>query len=307
MINSSNDLTGKLAIDANGLNNLKLAAKEQSPEAIKQVAKQFESVFVNMMLKSMREALPQDDTFDSEQTRTYTSMLDQQLSQTLASKGIGLADVLAKQLSKTGYGSPIQQDNTAPDQSPANVSPGNLNQSNLSPSNLSPANVSPANVTPVTNATEPSKVTTFKNKLSDAAAEASQQTGIPANFILGQAGLESGWGKHEIKDARGQNSYNLFGIKANANWKGKVVEARTTEYVHGEKQTKIEKFRAYDSYADAFKDFGNLMANNPRYSNVLNHLNNATNYAQAIQNAGYATDPKYALKLSQAIIKMSTA
>jgi flagellar protein FlgJ len=281
MISSPNDLTGKLAIDANGLNNLKLAAKEQSPEAIKQVATQFESVFVNMMLKSMREALPQDDTFDSEQTRTYTSMLDQQLSQTIASKGIGLADVLAKQLSKTGYGTPIQQDNDTSGQIPTNASPA-------------------------ANVTAPPTATTFKNKLSDAAEEASQQTGIPANFILGQAGLESGWGKHEIKDSSGQSSHNLFGIKATANWKGKVIEAKTTEYVHGEKQTKVEKFRAYDSYADAFKDFGNLMANNPRYSNVLNHLNNATHYAQAIQNAGYATDPEYAVKLSQAIRKVST-
>lgn len=98
------DLSGNLAIDANSLNNLKQAAKENSPEAIKGVAKQFEAIFMNMMLKSMREATPQDSLLDNDQSRTFISMLDQQLTNNLASKGLGLADVLARQLSKTGYG-----------------------------------------------------------------------------------------------------------------------------------------------------------------------------------------------------------
>src|SRR5450830_905222 len=99
---AATDYSGKLAIDANSLNSLKLAAKNNSPESVKQVATQFESMFVNMMLKSMRDASPQDGPFDSEQSRTFTTMLDQQLTQSIAARGIGLADMLVKQLSKNG-------------------------------------------------------------------------------------------------------------------------------------------------------------------------------------------------------------
>jgi flagellar protein FlgJ len=123
--------------------------------------------------------------------------------------------------------------------------------------------------------------------------------------MLGQAALESGWGKRELKAADGTASHNLFGIKAGGSWNGKVVEAATTEYVHGVKQNRIEKFRAYDSYAESFKDFANMMRTNPRYENVMANLNNANNYAQAMQQAGYATDPNYASKLASVIQKVS--
>ncbi|HEY0269190.1 MAG TPA: flagellar assembly peptidoglycan hydrolase FlgJ [Methyloradius sp.] len=284
------DYSGKLAIDANSLNSLKLAAKNSSPEAVKQVATQFESMFVNMMLKSMRDASPQDGPFDNEQSRTFTTMLDQQLSQSIASRGIGLADMLVKQLSQNG-------EYAAPSATPASDTPATSNKSSLindEPSTSSPGIVS-------------DKIASFQDKMSAAAEEASASTGIPANFMIGHAALESGWGKHQIKDASGQTSYNLFGIKATANWTGKTVEARTTEYIHGVKQSKVEKFRAYDSYADAFKDFGNLMRNNPRYSNVLNNLQDGASYAKAVQAAGYATDPHYATKLSQVIKQVTSA
>ena len=93
------DLSSKFALDVQGVNQLRLDAKQSSPEALKQAAQQFEAVFMNMLMKSMREATPQDGMFDSEQTRMYTSMLDQQMSQRLASRGIGLADVMVRQLS----------------------------------------------------------------------------------------------------------------------------------------------------------------------------------------------------------------
>ncbi|BCM25463.1 flagellar assembly peptidoglycan hydrolase FlgJ [Methyloradius palustris] len=295
-IDAASDMSGKLAMDANSLNKLKLSAKDNSPEAIKQVAKQFESIFVNMMLKSMRDASPQDGPFDNEQSRTYTAMLDQQLSQTIASKGIGLADVLAKQLSKTGYG-------THPETSDMDLgtSPDITELKNLL--NKQPVRDTP-NPAPANTSLTPDS---FEEKMAGAANEASQATGIPSNYILGHAALESGWGKREIKGADGQTSYNLFGIKATANWTGKTVDAVTTEYVHGVKQIKVEKFRAYDSYADAFKDFGNLMRNNPRYSKVLNNLQDGGSYAKAVQAAGYATDPDYATKLSQVIKQVTSA
>jgi len=293
-IDTTSDMSGKLAMDANGLNKLKLSAKDSSPEAIKQVATQFESIFVNMMLKSMRDASPQDGPFDNEQSRTFTAMLDQQLSQSIASKGIGLADVLAKQLSKTGYGSHPESSDMELGTSPDITELKNL------------LNKQPTRETPNPSSTSLNP-DAFEVKMADAANEASLATGIPSSYIMGHAALESGWGKREIKGADGQTSYNLFGIKATANWTGKTVDAVTTEYIHGVKQIKVEKFRAYDSYADAFKDFGNLMRNNPRYSNVLNNLQDGTSYAKAVQAAGYATDPDYATKLSQVIKQVTSA
>ncbi len=136
------------------------------------------------------------------------------------------------------------------------------------------------------------------------AEQASIETGIPAKFLLGQAALESGWGKHEIKALDGSTSHNVFGIKASKNWKGKTVEALTTEYVNGVAQQRVEKFRAYDSYAAAFKDYATLITKNPRYQNVVANAGDASSFAQGLQRAGYATDPQYANKLTK-IIKHS--
>lgn len=317
MVNST-DLSGKVAFDASSLNSLKLAAKENSPEAIKGVAKQFEAIFMNMMLKSMRDASPQDNPFDNEQSRTFTSMLDQQLSSSLATKGLGLADVLAKQLSKTGYAAnnTLQQAVTdAPPATEGNSHPAAMLLNNPYLPNITKAleqRATPADAVPTGSKVQNTKPlsdasTEFQNRMAQHAEEASRATGVPAHLMLGQAALESGWGKREIKAADGTPSNNLFGIKATGNWDGKVVEATTTEYINGVKQKRIEKFRAYDSYADSFKDFANLMRNNPRYENVMSNLQNVNGYAQAMQKAGYATDPNYAAKLASVIQKVSSS
>jgi flagellar protein FlgJ len=149
-------------------------------------------------------------------------------------------------------------------------------------------------------------IRSFQEKLGAHAEAASRETGIPAKFMLGQAALESGWGKREIRNADGSASHNLFGIKAGPGWKGKVATAVTTEYVNGKPQTRVEKFRAYDSYADGFKDYANMLAKNPRYERVLAHGGDATTFARGLQRAGYATDPQYAVKLAS-IIKHSLA
>jgi flagellar protein FlgJ len=306
------DLSGNVAFDANSLNGLKNAAKENSPEAIKGVAKQFEAIFMNMMLKSMREASPQDSPFDNEQSRTFTSMLDQQLTSNLASKGLGLADVLAKQLSKGGSPVTNTMEQAVTDTSPASTSDQGTNaiisnpllpRDSKSANNLTDYKVllnNRANTQPLTDS-----ATEFKNRMTKHAEEASRATGVPAHLMLGQAALESGWGKRELKGADGMPSNNLFGIKASGNWDGKVVEATTTEYIHGVKQKRIEKFRAYDSYADSFKDFANMMNTNPRYNKVMANLDNVNDYAHAMQNAGYATDPNYASKLANVIQKVT--
>jgi peptidoglycan hydrolase FlgJ len=319
MINSA-DLSGKVAFDANSLNNLKQAAKESSPEAIKAVSKQFEAIFMNMMLKSMREASSsQDNLFDNEQSRTFTSMLDQQLSSNLSSKGLGLADVLAKQLSKNSYAG-----NNSMQQVVSEVESGlrdaftlitnplshnkvkELGTKSIEPK-ISPVENAPTNNKVLNNRSLSDNSVEFHSRMAQHAEAASRATGMPANLMLGQAALESGWGKREIKATDGTPSNNLFGIKATGNWDGKVVEATTTEYINGIKQKRIEKFRAYDSYADSFKDFAKLMQNNPRYEKVMGNLHNINNYAQAMQKAGYATDPHYASKLASVIQKVSAS
>jgi flagellar protein FlgJ len=156
------------------------------------------------------------------------------------------------------------------------------------------------------NAGKPAHVRAFQDKLSGAAEEAESATGVPAKFMLGQAALETGWGRRMIRNTDGSSSNNLFGIKAGPGWKGKVATAVTTEYVNGKPHAKVEKFRAYESHAEAFKDYAKMISNNPRYEKVLAHGGDATTFAHGLQRAGYATDPQYAAKLSR-IIKHSLA
>ena len=141
----------------------------------------------------------------------------------------------------------------------------------------------------------------FVRRMMDHAVEAQKSSGIPAHFILGQAALESGWGKHEIKAVDGSTSHNLFGIKAGRNWTGATVDAVTTEYVNGVPRKSVEKFRAYASYGDAFSDYAGLMARNTRYAGLKNAGGDAGVFAGRMQAAGYATDPAYARKLTQVI------
>jgi flagellar protein FlgJ len=274
------DINGGLVLDARGLDALRLQAKQNPDQALKGVSRQFEAVFLHMLLKSMRDATPKDDLMDSDQTRAYTSMLDQQMAQSLSAKGIGLADVMLRQLTRNR----------------ASVAEA--------PAQPATANVSAAETTPATPSI-PGKVKSgasqrgqdFLMRMKQHAVEASNATGIPARFLLGQAALESGWGKHEIRAADGAQSFNLFGIKAGRNWNGATVQAMTTEYVDGAPRKVLQTFRAYPSHAQAFQDYADLMRGNRRYAAVLKQ-NDSTGFARGMQRAGYATDPQYAVKLT---------
>jgi flagellar protein FlgJ len=284
------DLTSRFALDVQGVNQLKLDARQSSPEALKAAAQQFEAVFMNMLMKSMREATPQDGMFDSEQTRMYTSMLDQQMTQRMASRGIGLADVMVRQLSRT-LAEPPADTGVPQDGIPLPAAQGLP---------LNPADpVAPAASS--RSGDMPAHVEAFVQRLLPHARAASASTGIPAQFMMGQAALETGWGRAEIRGADGQNSHNLFGIKAGNGWKGRTVDIVTTEYVGGKPQKQVDTFRAYDSYADAFRDYANLLRANPRYQNVIAQGQDAAGFAQGLQQAGYATDPNYAQKLTSVI------
>ena len=120
--------------------------------------------------------------------------------------------------------------------------------------------------------------------------------------MLAQAALESGWGKHEIKFADGKSAHNLFGIKAGEQWTGRTAYANTSEFIDGVKVARVEKFRAYDSYAESFKDFVNLLKSNPRYKQVLQNVHDPISYSSAMQKSGYATDPQYGKKLQSTIL-----
>lgn len=320
MLGSTSDLSGKFALDTNSLGDLKQSAKAGSPEALKGAATQFESMFVNMMMKSMREATPQDGPMDSQETRTFTTMLDQQMSQKLAKRGIGLADVLVRQLSVQQQGQALakqMQSGALAIGADANTAQGSAGAARLvrdagtmSTDGAAAASTSASGITgsarSTSDAGKPAHVRAFQDKLADAAEEAEKVTGVPAKFMMGQAALETGWGKRVIRNQDGTSSNNLFGIKAGPGWKGKVATAVTTEYIDGKPHTRIERFRAYASTADAFKDYANMLSSNPRYQKVLASGGDATSFARGLQHAGYATDPHYAAKLAS-IIKNSLA
>ena len=323
MINGA-DLSSKFTLDTQGLNQLKLEAKQSSPEALKKAAQQFEAVFMNMLMKSMREATPQEGMFESEQTRMYTSMLDQQLTQRMASRGIGLADVMVRQLSiamsmpPAVEGAPPDAGDAAPGLLAPAARAGDVPQGDLDALGYSdplrakvprsgmesyaPQGYSdPLRDKSRVESYAPAHVDAFVQRMLPHAQEASASTGIPPQFMMGQAALETGWGKSEIRGAGGENSYNLFGIKAGSGWRGRTVDIVTTEYVNGKPQKQVDTFRAYDSYADSFRDYANLLRGNPRYQNVLAQGQDATRFAQSLQQAGYATDPNYAQKLASVI------
>ncbi|WP_338765846.1 flagellar assembly peptidoglycan hydrolase FlgJ [Massilia sp. METH4] len=298
------DLSANLALDSKGLSELRQGAKAGSPEALKAAATQFEAMFVNMMLKSMRDATPQEGMLDNSQTKMFTTMLDQQTSQNIAKKGVGLADVLVRQLTKTTGIGATEAETGLPE---GGFTRAMLDAAKLQRSiDAAGGNAASGAGTASTVAASTSRhahVRAFSDKLASHAEEASRATGIPAKFMLGQAALESGWGRREIKGADGSNSHNLFGIKAGGDWKGKTVDVVTTEYVNGRAQRKVERFRAYDSYADSFKDYGKLITNNPRYEKVLASAGDPAAFARNLQKAGYATDPNYAAKLAAIINK----
>jgi flagellar protein FlgJ len=278
-------IPGSLALDPRGLERLRTDAGASPDKAVREASKQFEVMFVNMLMKSMREAAPQDGPFDSDQTRMYTGMLDQQLAQAIGTRGIGLADVMARQLSR---GTTPSADNAAAiPEAPQRAT----NTTSSSDSDPSPPTVR-----------RNARARRFIDKMWPHAVEASRATGIPPHFILGQAALESGWGTREIRSSDGNPTHNLFGIKAGRSWSGQTSSTGTTEFVRGAKQRAVEKFRSYSSYADAFRDYANMLKSNPRYAQALEAGHDPAAFARGLQQAGYATDPAYASKLTRVIM-----
>lgn len=318
------DLSASFALDVGSVEALKRQARAEPDKALRAAASQFEALLMQMMLKSMREAADSAASSDSQDTRLYKSMLDQQLTLAMAKRGLGLADVMVRQLSP---GAEAQADATERARSAAADVTDAIKQADTDGTLLdrvaeilrmrpglrsaaTPAVAAaptdapaapPGTSDAVTSGSATDAARDFASRLWPHALEASRTTGVAPQFILGQAALESGWGRGEIRMADGTPSHNVFGIKAGGGWQGATADVTTTEYVNGAPVKTVERFRAYRSYAEAFKDYAALLAANPRYAHVLNERNDAAAFARGLQQAGYATDPAYAEKLTRVI------
>jgi flagellar protein FlgJ len=271
--------TNAMSIDA-----LRSAAARDPKAAIKETAKQFEAIFMQQLMKSMREATLSSGMLDNAGAQLGTEMLDAQYAAKMAGLPGGLADAIARQLERQMAGT------VAPPAAPAAAAGASAASAAATPPSLSQAQAD------------------FVQSHQAAAIAAAAQSGIPAAFMIGQAAHETGWGRHEIRRADGSSSHNLFGIKAGAGWTGPVAEITTTEVVLGEPQKVTAKFRAYASDEESFRDYARMLKDSPRYAGVVAqavqgpaNAASAAGFAQGLQRAGYATDPAYADKLARVI------
>jgi flagellar protein FlgJ len=277
------------SVDARALAALRTTSSRDPKAAIKETAKQFEAMFMQQLLKSMREAQAalSSGMMDNSGTSLGNEMLDGEYARQMSGTTGGLADVIARQLERQ------------------------MGTSTAGPVPLKPLSNAPGAALPAAGAagspavSGSAKQAEFVRSHTDAARAAEAQTGIPAGFMVAQAAHESGWGRREIKHADGSSSFNVFGIKAGSHWKGPVAEVTTTEYTAGVAHKVTAKFRAYSSYEESFKDYARLMKDSPRYAQVMASASgdnaSAAGFAQGLQRAGYATDPAYADKLTRVI------
>jgi len=294
--------------DFAGLTALKRSVRNNDPEAVRQVAKQYESLFARMMIKSMRDAVGKDPLFGSDQEQSYQEMYDDQLSIELTKgKGLGLADILVRQMQHlTGGGKTDGKTDATGKQAAAGtaaIAPQAANKTGLRLfKENSPASSSGHAAAPVTSEAQ----TSFITDLWPAAQQAGQQLGVDPRNLIAQAALETNWGTRVPRDANGRSSNNLFGMKAGGQWNGASVTTGTQEYENGSAISTTGQFRAYDSRAQSFQDYVSLLRNSPRYTAALNTGSNSLAFATALQRGGYATDPDYAGKVSSIASSISS-
>jgi peptidoglycan hydrolase FlgJ len=285
--------------DISGLDKLRRAAQSGDKDALQEAAQQFEAIFLQMMLKSMRKAedvmADEDSPFNSDQAKFYRDMHDQQLATDLSSSGsLGLAKVIVQQLS-------LDKDGVTP----ASVI---RNDGNLSDINRHRAHRVKQAQEAVLGANNPLANPAFKQaafagpeefiqQLLPKAQEVAEQLGLDARAILAQAAVETGWGQQMIHKGDGQNSFNLFGIKADKRWQGDKAIVDTLEFKEGVAAKQKAPFKAYASFEEALQDYATFLQTNPRYSEALQTTEQPKAYFRALQQAGYATDPNYADKV----------
>jgi flagellar protein FlgJ len=278
--------TAGLASDGRSIDALKLAASRDPKAAIRETAKQFEALFMQQLMKSMRQATMSSGLLDNAGTELGTEMLDTQFASKMTGLPGGLSELIARQLERQmGMASPA---------GPASGVAGSNGTA----------------MPPLDTLKIPGKQAAFVRQHDAAARRVEAQTGIPAAFMLGQAAHETGWGQRDIRNADGSPSNNLFGIKAGPGWQGKVAEITTTEYVDGQPRKVTARFRAYASAEESFRDYARLIGSSPRYQQALSAAHAGLQspvgstvkaFAAGLQQGGYATDPAYAEKLSRVI------
>jgi len=282
--------------DFQGLSQLRAEAGNNDKESLRKVAGQFEALFIQMMLKSMRDANLGEGLMDGDSVKTYQSMYDQQIALDLSKRNsLGLADMMVQQLSRSS-GSADTGDKVAaqafPVSFPKALETGvpervnNEEQTVLQQGSLSAD-------------WRPDSPESFVRDLLPHARRAASELGTTAEVLIAQSALETGWGQHMIRSQAGANSFNLFGIKADAGWQGARALTDTVEYRDGLMRRERAPFRAYGSLAECFSDYVDFLKSNPRYREALNQGDDAPAFARALSEAGYATDPDYSNKINR--------
>jgi flagellar protein FlgJ len=280
-----------LAIDSRGLEALKQRARDDPKAAAAGAAKQFEALLMQQLMKAMREASPPSEgPLSSDSQKTWTGMFDREIAEKIAGRGIGLASALQKQIERQIA---ARSGATAPaETTPAKTSAAPATSHSVASALSTTAARASSGVADT--------VRKFADEVRPHAEAAAKKLGVSADWLIAQAGLETGWGKHQPKNTDGTPSHNLFGIKAGTKWGGSQAIASTLEVVNGVAQPVVAAFRAYSSYADSFKDYAKLLGG-ARYAQAVGNAADAKSFATGLQNAGYATDPAYAKKLERAI------
>lgn len=300
----------------------KIKVMKDDKQALTQVAKKFEGIFLNMMLKSMRaanEAFSKDSMLSSDDVKFYQNMLDNQLSLSLSEgEGMGLAKILVRQLSASSDPIPSVSSPTVSNriaESKINEKPKINEKSKIieQPKRNEKPVISEEKLglaygvkvsehiveipDTASDNTQFSSPQEFIDRMLPIATKVSEKFNVDPRLLVAQAALESGWGQHQIEHKKGEPSFNLFGIKANNGWTGDQVEVQTTEFIDGKKTQQNANFRSYSSYEESFEDYLQFINNNARYHNANEHASNPARYINELQKAGYATDPNYADKV----------
>lgn len=292
------------ATDFSQFAQLRADARNDSPDALRSTAKQFEALMLQQMLKSMRAASLGDDVMGGEQTQFYQDMFDAQISQHLAAgRGLGVADMLVRQLrgaapTKNSL-SPTDVGVVGPErgltQGQAELGQQRVGvRGAVEPTGPHPSPPPQAGEGDVRVGSTPQE---FVRAVLPHAERAAAELGIPARVLVAQAALETGWGRHAIRRGDGEQALNFFGIKADNRWSGEEVRTMTHEYQGGQMQPEQADFRAYESVGAAFDDYVAFLRSNPRYAQALRHGGDARQFVGGLQKAGYATDPDYAHKI----------
>lgn len=301
--------------DLQGLQSLK--NEKDQDVALKKVAEQFESIFVHELLKNMRSAnkvFEENNLFDSSESDVYRDMYDQQLSLNLSKQGLGIADVLYEQL-KGNYGKGDTSGTASGDRSfavPSRSASSNPSASLAEQQSTSKA-VAAAGAADVGQSSESREALTpfetaqdFVDAMLPVAQKIVKHVGLNPVMLVAQAALETGWGKHVLKDDQGNSSFNLFNIKADKSWSGDSVGTTTLEYRDGTAVKETAAFRRYESFAESIEDFVQFIQQNPRYQEALSVVQDSEQFIEQLHRAGYATDPNYSQKVLSVFERLQT-